>query len=59
MKQKGLKADGPAVTEAAKKLIAKNPEYMELARRLVEEEKAAAALDLDDIVSDIPTEEAA
>ena len=59
MKQKGIKAEASAVTEAAKKLIAKNPEIMELARRLVEEEKAAAALDLDDIVSDIPTEEAA
>ena len=52
MKQKGIEADAAAVTEAAKKLIAKNPEFIELAKRLVEEEKAAAAIDLDEIVSE-------
>jgi hypothetical protein len=58
MRQKGIKAEASAVTEAAKKLIVKNPEIMELARQRVAEAQAAAAEDLDDVLGEMTAEAA-
>jgi|SRR5215472_12828799 len=58
LRKKGVKwknVEAKAVTEAAKKLIAKSPEIMELAKQRVEEAKSAAATDLESLVADIPT----
>jgi len=46
-----------AISEAAKKLIEKNPEIMDLARQRVEEAQAAASEDLDALVASIPQKE--
>lgn len=59
LKKKGQKADAAAITEAAKKLVAKNPAIMDLARERVAQAQAAATADLDDILSDIPEKAAA
>lgn len=47
-------AEPSAITEAAKKLIAKDPRIMELAKARVAEAQAAAADDLSDLIGDIP-----
>lgn len=59
LKKKGQKADAAAITEAAKKLVSKNPAIMDLARERVAQAQAAATADLDDILSDIPEKAAA
>ena len=46
-----------ALTEAAKKLVDKNPQIMELAKQRVEEAQAAAADDLSELVSGLPLKE--
>jgi|SRR5215813_265531 len=46
-----------ALTEAAKKLIDKNPAILELAKQRVEEAQAAAADDLSELVSGLPLKE--
>lgn len=51
--------DAAAITEAAKKLVAKTPAIMELAKKRVEEAQMAAAVDLDDMIADLPGKEAA
>jgi hypothetical protein len=56
IKEKGRKItdyEPSAITEAAKKLIAKNPAILELARQRVEEAKAAASDDLGDFIADL------
>lgn len=56
LRKKGVKlkdVEGKAITEAAKKLLARSPEIMELAKQRVEEAKAAAAMDLESLVADI------
>lgn len=56
LRKKGVKlkdVDSKQVTEAAKKLIARSPEIVELAKQRVEEAKSAAATDLDSLVADI------
>lgn len=56
LRKKGVKmkdVDSKTVSEAAKKLIARSPEIMELAKQRVEEAKSAAATDLDSLVADI------
>lgn len=59
LKKKQQKADAAAITEAAKKLVSKNPAIMDLARERVAQAQAAATADLDDILSDIPEKAAA
>jgi hypothetical protein len=57
IKAKGLKQTdvaASAVTDGAKKLIAKDPTIMELARKRVEEAQAAASADLDELVAELP-----
>ena len=54
LRAKGIKqtdVTATAVTEAARKYIAKNPQIMEQARARVEEAKAAATADLDELVA--------
>jgi hypothetical protein len=56
LKRKGVKrkdVEAPKVTEAAKKLLDKNPEIMELAKQRVAETQAAAASELGDILADV------
>lgn len=50
--------DASAITEAAKKLIAKTPAIMDLAKQRVAEAQAAASDDLDDMISDLPEKSA-
>lgn len=62
LKQKGVKVSdvqASAITEAAKNVIAKYPEIMELAKQRVREAQEAAADDLSELVSDLPLKEAA
>lgn len=57
IRKKGLKladVQATAVTNAAKKLIEKNPDILELARARVEETKAVSTDDLSDLVADLP-----
>lgn len=56
LRRKGIKmkdVEAAKITEAAKKLIEKNPEIMELARSRVAEAQAAAASELDDVVAGV------
>ena len=56
LKRKGIKlkdVEAPKITEAARKLIEKNPEIMELAKARVQETQAAAAESLDDVVAGV------
>lgn len=62
LKKKGVKiatVEASAITEAAKKLIARDARIMELAKQRVEEAQSAAAEDLSDLVSGLPTKAAA
>lgn len=57
IKKKGLKladVQATAITNAAKKLLEKNPEILELARARVEETKAVSTDDLSELVADLP-----
>lgn len=57
IRKKGLKladVQATAVTNAAKKLIEKNPSILELARERVEETKAVSTDDLGDLVANLP-----
>lgn len=61
IKAKGIKqtdVTAAAVTEAARKFIAKNPQILEQARQRVEEAQAAATADLDDLVASMKIEAA-
>jgi hypothetical protein len=56
LKRKNVKrkdVETSKITEAAKKLIDKNPEIMELAKQRVEETQAAAASELEDVLADV------
>jgi hypothetical protein len=56
LKRKGIKlkdVEAPKITEAARKLIEKNPEIMELAKARVQEAQMAAAESLDDVVAGV------
>ncbi len=62
LRKKGVKLasiDASAITEAAKKLLDRNPQIMELAKQRVEEAQAAATADLTDLVAAMPVKEAA
>ena len=62
LRKKGVKiasVDAAALTAAAKKLIDKNPQIMELAKQRVEEAQAAAADDLSELVADLPMKDEA
>lgn len=57
LKKRGVKVSdvqAAAITEAAKKVLAKYPEIMELAKQRVREAQEAAADDLGELVSDLP-----
>lgn len=56
--QKRKNVDPKAINEAAKNLIAKRADIMELARQRVAEQQAAASEDLSDLVADLPTKAA-
>jgi len=61
LKKKGVKistVEGSAITEAAKKLIARDDRIMTLAKQRVEEAQAAAADDLSDLVTGLPLKQA-
>jgi len=60
LRKKGISLNSvkaQALTEAAKKLVDKNPQIMELAKQRVEEAQAAAADDLSELVSGLPLKE--
>lgn len=56
LKRKGMKrkdVEVTAITEAARKLLTKNPGIMELAKQRVAETQAAAASELEDVLADV------
>ena len=56
LKRKGIKKkdqESSKITEAAKKLIDRNPEIMELAKQRVAETQAAAASELEDVLAEV------
>lgn len=54
LKKKSQSATAAAITEAAKRLVAKNPALLELARQRVAEAQAAASDDLESLIADLP-----
>jgi hypothetical protein len=62
LKKQGKKAEANAITDAANKLLVHpvhGPLVMALAKQRVEEAQAAAAVDISDLVSDLPAKSAA
>jgi hypothetical protein len=62
LKSVGKKADADAIADAAKKLIAdrdgRGAQFWQLAAKRVEEAKAAAAAEFDDLIGDMPEKSA-
>ena len=56
LKNKGIKrntVESAKITEAARKLVAKNPEILEIAKQRVEETRSAAAQELDEVMAGV------